>query len=87
MSFTHIATRSMPTVPSRFAIAATFTLVPTPSVPETRTGSRYFPAGNRKNPANPPIPPRTSLRCVVPTIGRMRETMRSPSSMSTPADA
>src|SRR4030067_684836 len=59
MSFTHIATRSMPTVPSRFAIAATFTLVPTPSVPETRTGSRYFPAGNRKNPANPPLPPRS----------------------------
>src|SRR5512143_864417 len=85
MSLTHMATRSMPTVPSRPAIAATFTLVPTPSVPETRTGSRYFRAGKRKKPAKEPISPRTSLRCVVRTIGRIRRTRRSPSSISTPA--
>src|SRR5512141_3102539 len=85
MSFTHMATRSIPTVSNLPAAAATLTLVPTPSVPETRTGSRYFRAGKRKNPANEPISPRTSLRCVVRTIGRIRRTRRSPSSMSTPA--
>src|SRR5512143_942995 len=85
MSFTHMATRSIPTVSNFPAAAATLTLVPTPSVPETRTGSRYFRAGKRKKPAKEPISPRTSLRCVVRTIGRIRRTMRSPSSISTPA--
>ena len=85
MSLTHMATRSIPTVSNFPAAAATFTLVPTPSVPETRTGSRYFRAGKRKKPANEPISPSTSLRCVVWTIGRIRRTRRSPSSMSTPA--
>src|SRR5512143_3495916 len=85
MSLTHMATRSIPTESNFPAAAATLTFVPTPSVPETRTGSRYFRAGKRKNPANEPISPRTSLRCVVRTIGRIRRTRRSPSSMSTPA--
>src|SRR5512141_509707 len=85
MSLTHMATRSIPTVSSFPAAAATLTLVPTPSVPETRTGSRYFRTGKWKKPANDPISPRTSLRCVVRTIGRIFRTRRSPSSMSTPA--
>src|SRR5512140_457514 len=85
MSLTHMATRSIPTVSNFPAAAATLTFVPTPSVPETRTGSRYFRAGKRKKPANEPISPSTSFRCVVRTIGRIRRTRRSPSSMSTPA--
>src|SRR3989304_4709473 len=63
MSFTHMATRSIPTVSNFRAAAATLTLVPTPSVPETSTGSLYFRAGKRKNPANEPISPSPSLRC------------------------
>ena len=55
-----------------------------PRSPES-TGSRYFRAGKRKKPANEPISPSTPLRCVVRTIGRIRRTRRSPSSMSTPA--
>src|SRR5512140_644931 len=85
MSLTHMATRSIPTVSNFPAAAATLTFVPTPSVPETRTGSRYFRAGKRKKPANEPISPSTSLRRAVRTIGRVRRTRRSPSSMSTPA--
>ena len=51
MSFTHIATRSMPTVSWRPAAKATLSLVPTPSVPETSTGSRYLPGVEREEPA------------------------------------
>ncbi len=80
-----MATRSIPTVSNFRAAAAILTLVPTPSVPETSTGSLYFRAGKRKNPANEPISPSTSLRCVARTIGLIRRTRRSPSSMSTPA--
>src|SRR4029450_963704 len=55
MSFTPIATRSMPTVPWRSARHATFSFVPTPSVEETRTGSRYL-DGTRTRLAHPPPP-------------------------------
>lgn len=38
-SFAHMATQSMPTVSCLSIIKASFSLVPTPSVPETSTGS------------------------------------------------
>src|SRR5688572_11309962 len=74
----------MPTVSWRLAMNATFSLLPTPSVDETSTGSRY-PAGTRTNPANPPMPPRTSGRWVDFARGTIRRTASSPASMSTPA--
>ena len=64
MSFTDIATRSMPTVPCRPAWKATFSLVPTPSVPATSTGSRYLPGGRANRPPKPPTPATTSGRTV-----------------------
>ena len=42
MSLTHMATRSMPMVSWRSMRMAILILVPTPSVAETSTGSRYF---------------------------------------------
>ncbi len=39
ISFTHIATQSIPIVSFLFISIAIFSLVPTPSVPLTRTGS------------------------------------------------
>src|SRR5262245_29258876 len=84
MSLTPIATRSMPTVACRPASAATFSLVPTPSVDETRTGSRYF-DGTRTRLAKPPTPPITSARFVARASGVMRRTASSPAPMSTPA--
>ena len=41
-----------------FASIASFSFVPTPSVPDKITGFLY-PLGNSKAPANEPIPPRT----------------------------
>jgi hypothetical protein len=42
MSLTLIATRSWPTVSWRFHWKASLSLVPTPSVPDTSTGSRVL---------------------------------------------
>jgi hypothetical protein len=42
MSLTLIATRSCPTVSCLFSWKASLSLVPTPSVPDTSTGSLYF---------------------------------------------
>ena len=64
MSFTDMATRSMPTVSCRPARKATFSFVPTPSVPDTSTGSRYLPGGRANSPPNPPTPATTSGRIV-----------------------
>jgi hypothetical protein len=74
----------MPTVSWRLAMNATFSLLPTPSVEDTSTGSRY-PVGMRTKPAKPPMPPRTSGRYVALARGAMRRTASSPASMSTPA--
>src|SRR5438552_5396230 len=84
MSFTPMATRSMPTVSWRPARQATFSLDPTPSVDETMTGSRYF-DGRPTRLAKPPTPPITSARFVARASGMMRRTASSPASMSTPA--
>ena len=43
MSFTHIATQSIPTVSYLFVSNATFNFVPTPSVPDTKIGFLYSP--------------------------------------------
>ena len=53
MSFTHIPTRSKPIVSCLPVRNATFSLVPTPSVPLTRTGSS-MPLGTAQRPAKPP---------------------------------
>jgi len=53
----------MPTVSCRSSWNASFSLVPTPSVPETSTGSRYF-FGISASAPNPPMPASTSGRRV-----------------------
>src|SRR6476469_2018771 len=49
-------TRSMPIVSCRPSCCASLSLVPTPSVPDTSTGSRYLPDRSNRAP-NPPSPP------------------------------
>jgi hypothetical protein len=64
---------------------AIFSLVPTPSVVETRMGSRN-PAARRSNSApNPPRPAAAPERAVDLASGLMASTRASPASMSTPA--
>ena len=64
---------------------ATFSLVPTPSVVDTSTGS-VKPAAFRSNSApNPPSPPITPLRVVARASGLIASTNASPASISTPA--
>jgi len=63
---------------------ASFNFVPTPSVPETRTGARYF-AGIAHSAPKPPSPARTSGRMVRFANGLMASTSASPASISTPA--
>ena len=58
MSLTHMATQSMPMVSCLSMRMASFTLVPQPSVPETRTGSS-MPAMGR-----PKQPPKHSLEVI-----------------------
>ena len=59
-SFTHIATRSWPMPSCRFSCLARISLVPTPSVPETSTGSpvaaRTGRTGRRTGPRRPALP-------------------------------
>src|SRR5690606_1841065 len=84
MSLTLMATRSIPTVSWRFHSKARRSLVPTPSVPDTRTGSRYFLGTSNKAP-NPPMPAITPSRMVLAARGLIRSTSASPASISTPA--
>src|SRR5262245_33810741 len=79
-----MATRSMPTVSWRSARNATLSLLPTPSVDETSTGSRNF-GGILTKAAKAPMPPSTSGRDVARASGAIRRTASSPASMSTPA--
>ncbi len=86
MSFTHMATRSIPTVSNFPGHRGHLDLGAGAVGSGDKDGFAVFPReGNRKKPAKPPIPPMTSFRFVVRTIGLIRETSRSPSSMSTPA--
>ena len=62
---------------------ATLSLVPTPSVPLTSTGSLDT-VGTRQSPAKPPTSAMTSAMRVAAASGLMRSTSSSPASMSTP---
>ena len=55
MSLTHMATQSMPTVSCLSMIWAMRCLVPTPSVPETSTGSSMPATSGAKRPPKPPM--------------------------------
>ena len=59
ISLTHIATQSMPTVSCLSIRKAIFSLVPTPSVPETSTGCSMPVMSSSYNPPKPPSPVRT----------------------------
>ena len=84
MSLTLMATKSIPTVSCLFSSNANLSFVPTPSVPETSTGSLYFLGTSNKDP-KPPIPPKTSARIVFFANGLILSTSASPASISTPA--
>ena len=63
-------------------------LVPTPSVPETRIGSSMpLSAAAEKHDPKPPRPPMTSGRLVVATAALIASTARRPSAVSTPASS
>ena len=67
MSFTHIATQSIPTVSCLSIRKAILSFVPTPSVPETRTGFVIPVMSSSNRPPKPPIPLRTPLVMVLAT--------------------
>ena len=74
----------MPIVSWRASENASFSFVPTPSVPDTSTGSRYF-FGSPHRAPKPPMPASTSGRRVRFAKGLIASTSASPASMSTPA--
>src|SRR3954471_52528 len=81
-------TRSKPMVSCTPIACAIATLVPMPSVEVASTGCAIAAIrAASKNPANPPMPPSTSGRRVLPTHSFINATARSPASMSTPAAA
>src|SRR5262249_27383853 len=77
----------MPIVLWRPLSIATLSLVPTPSVAATSTGSRYPARLRSNNPPNPPISAAAPGRAVARTKGLIRSTVRLPASISTPACA
>src|SRR5438270_10991831 len=80
-----MATKSMPMVVKRPVDWATRALVPTPSVEDTRMGSRYRCGSKANTPPKPPMSPTTSGRNVARTRSLMRATASSPAAMLTPA--
>ena len=81
-------TMSAPTPRTRPRRAASSTLVPTPSVEATSTGSSIAVSALAENaPPKLPTPRTTSAPCVRSTAARIPATARLPSSMSTPAAA
>ena len=58
MSFTHMATQSMPTVLCTPVRKAIFSFVPTPSVPLTNTGLVMPVRSGSNRPPKPPMPER-----------------------------
>src|SRR3954447_23457638 len=85
MSLTHIATASIPIVSWRSIINASMSFVPTPSVPETNTGSFKFNTDKSNIPPNPPKPPITPGLIVFCTCFFILETASYPASIFTPA--
>ena len=85
ISFTHMATASIPMVSCLSITMATLTLVPHPSVPETRVGSSISLNFSMENaPENPPIPPSTSGLIVLAMCFFISSTDLYPASISTP---
>ena len=87
MSLTHIATQSMPTVSCRSIRKASFSFVPTPSVPETRIGFRIPVRSGAKRPPKPPSPPTTPGVSVRVMCFFISSTALYPAVISTPAAA
>ena len=85
MSFTHIATQSMPIVSCLSISKASLSLVPTPSVPLTSTGSLTLSAERSNIPPKAPMLPITPNREVEATCFLMRRTTSYPASRFTPA--
>ena len=81
-------TMSMPTPRNRPARAASSTLVPTPSVEATSTGSSIATIAFALNaPPKLPTPRSTAEPWVASTLAFSDDTARLPSSMSTPVAA
>ena len=87
MSLTHMATQSMPMVSCLSSSWARRSLVPTPSVPETRTGSVMPEKSGAKRPPKPPMPETAPGILVRSTKGFISRTPSYPAVMSTPAAA
>ena len=85
MSFTLIATKSIPMVSCLFTSSAISNFVPTPSVAETSIGLLYPQSARLNNPPKPPIDPITPGLLVFLTSGLMSLTNLFPTSMFTPA--
>ena len=84
---THMATQSIPTVSCLSIRKASFSLVPTPSVPETSTG-RFMPLKSGSNrPPKPPMPDSTPGTAVRATWAFISSTALYPAVTSTPAAA
>ena len=79
-----MATRSWPIVSCLFKSNASLSFVPTPSVPDTKTGFLNFSGISNKEP-KPPKPPIDSLRLVSLAKGLILLINCSPASISTPA--
>ena len=76
MSFTHMATQSMPTVSCLSMRKASFSFVPTPSVPETSTGTFMPERSGMNSPPKPPRPPSTPGVTVLSTCFLISSTAR-----------
>ncbi len=82
-----MATQSMPTVSCLSIAKASFSLVPTPSVPDTSTGWGISVQSSSNSPPKPPSPPSTPGITVRATCCFISSTARYPAVMSTPAAA
>ena len=80
-----MATQSMPMVSCLSSSMAIFSLVPTPSVPLTSTGSFMPVSSGRNSPPKPPMPSTTPGVWVRATWARISSTALYPAVMSTPA--
>ena len=80
-----MATASMPMVSCLSSSMAIFSLVPTPSVPETSTGSSMPVRSGANRPPNPPMPDTTPGITVRFTCFFISSTDSYPAVTSTPA--
>ena len=87
ISLTHMATQSMPTVSCLSIRKASFSLVPTPSVPLTSTGWVMPVTSSSKSPPKPPMPDITPGMLVRAMCFFISSTALYPAVMSTPAAA